>query len=482
MTRPQLHIRREWFRRVFQVIVLVTFVVFTVFAPSWGLGWVPTQVLSRLDPLVGLTILIASRALVAYAAAALITVAVTLVFGRAWCGWVCPIGTVIDLVPGRMPTRKAPLPAWWRFGKFVTLAIVLAAAIFGTLWPMFLDPITIATRPLQELAMPAVGIDAVGQSVGAFLSRDAIGLLAMLSLVPLVVAVGLNAVAKRFWCESVCPLGGLLGAISLGPGVRRRVDHDACISCAKCATACPTRAIDRARDFESSAAECVTCLRCLDVCPTDAVKFSPFASDAETPAVGLDRREALGLLGTTGASLAFTLALPHAHTGEEILRPPGTTEARLAQQCVRCGACYSACPTGSLLPSTSLTSTAGLWTPMLEAPRPAHCSLNCNLCAQVCPTDALHIPTPIEAERLGLGAVAHVDRNWCIAWAKGKDCMACQSACPISGAIYSTTEYNPGWRSVGEARVPHVNTDLCVACGQCTLVCPARQPAIVVVD
>jgi ferredoxin len=114
--------------------------------------------------------------------------------------------------------------------------------------------------------------------------------------------------------------------------------------------------------------------------------------------------------------------------------------------------------------------------------RPAHCTLNCNLCAQVCPTDALHIPTPVEAEILGLGAVAQVDRNLCVAWARGRDCMACQSACPISGAIYSTEEYNPGWRTPGETRVPHVNAELCVACGQCTLVCPARVPAIQVVD
>lgn len=480
MSLPQLHIRRESFRRVFQVAVLAAFAAFTVFAPSWGMGWVPTQVLSRLDPLVALTLVIASRSLVAYGAAALVTLLAAVALGRVWCGWVCPVGTLIDLVPGRRRTRRNPLPTWWAYGKYVTLALVFVAALLGMLWPMFLDPITIVTRPLQEIVQPAVGVDAVGQSVGASLSRDAIGMLAVASLLPLAVALGLNGVAKRFWCESVCPLGGLLGAVSLLPGVRRRVDHAACISCGKCANACPTRAIDRTAAFESGPGECVTCLRCLDVCPTDAIRFSAFAPEGRVELGGPDRREALGLMGATGISIAATIVLPHAHAGAEILRPPGTTEDRLAQKCVRCGACYSACPTGNLRPSTSLTSPAGLWTPMLDE-RPAHCTLNCNLCAPVCPTDALHVPTPEEAEELGLGGAARVERGLCLAWAKGDHCMVCQQVCPISGAIYSTQEYNPAWRSTDRVRAPHVNTDLCVACGQCTLACPARIPAITVV-
>ncbi|MDP2232229.1 MAG: 4Fe-4S binding protein, partial [Actinomycetota bacterium] len=477
VSRVSVKFAREWVRRAVQLAALLAFVYLVVAAPWLNIGWLPSQLFSRLDPLVGLTAVIASRALMAYAALGLVTMAFTFVLGRVWCGWLCPLGTLIELTPSRSGRAANHLPAWWRYGKYAVFALVLGAAIFGTLAPMVLDPITIAMRPLQEIVMPLLGSDAVGVSVGQYLSRDAMRLVAWLSMVPLVVVLALNAVTRRFWCRALCPLGGMVAVGSAASLVRRQVDIEACTRCGKCSRECPTSAISPKLKFTSSPSECIVCLHCTDVCPTAAISFGPVRMLA--PLYVPERRETLIALGATGASLAGVLLLPRAAQAKELLRPPGTTEQRLAERCVRCGACYAACPTGALRPSTSAISPAGLWTPVLDE-RPVHCTMDCNLCAPVCPTDALHTPTDQEAIELGLGGFAVVDKTRCIAWTRGKSCLKCTRFCPISGAIGSTpvvvnTHFGPK-----ETRVPVVTPELCVACGLCTDSCPVQPAAIVV--
>lgn len=466
-------------RRPVQVVSLALFVVLTVAVPWLGIDWLPAQLFSRLDPLVGLTVVIAARAWVSYAAAGLIVLLATVILGRVWCGWVCPLGTLLDVTPSRRRGARR-VPGLLRFAKYGLLAVIVGAAAFGTLSPMILDPVTIAMRPLQELLMPFLGSSALGQSAGRALSRSAIGMLAILSLLPLAVAVGLNAVSQRFWCRSLCPLGALLGLVALLPGARRRVDAATCTSCGRCARNCPTSAVVRSEAFASRQTECIACMTCVDGCETDSIAFTVGTRPALAPTFDADRRAAVVLLGGTGLIMAGALVVPKVASAGEIMRPPSTDEDRLAERCVGCGACYSACPTGALHPSLSVTSKSGLWTPMLYE-RPAHCGMHCNLCATVCPTDALHTPTPIEAAMLDLGVVAHIARPNCIAWAKGKSCLKCRNGCPIVGAIYATKErVMTRFDGVREVWVPHVDESLCIGCGVCVTDCPGGSATITI--
>lgn len=304
---------------------------------------------------------------------------------------------------------------------------------------------------------------------------------ALVSLIPLFLVLATNAVQRRFWCRDLCPLGGMLALLSKAPGLRRVVNAEACTSCGRCAKACPTSAMDRDSAYVSDPSECTVCMACVTECPSKANSFKWAAPSVKLPAYREERRDALVAAGATGAGLAVA-ALPIARSNDPILRPPSTDETRLSELCVRCGACYSHCPTGVLRPSVSFNTVAGPWTPMLDA-RPAHCTLNCNRCAKGCPTDALHTPTIDERISLGLGAYATVDRTRCRAWARGHECMLCQGACPISGAIVgidrpANLPKPRGFMAGGSGatgtsiNVPVVNEDLCVGCDECKRVCP----------
>ncbi|MDR3687268.1 MAG: 4Fe-4S binding protein [Coriobacteriia bacterium] len=464
-------------RRIVQIVLLVAFVGLTIGGLGLGSSWAFSSLFSRLDPLVGLSAALASRAFIAFWAAALLTVVLSIALGRVWCGWICPLGTLIELAPLPALLRSKISPRW-RLGKYVTLAVVLGAAIVGNLGPMILDPVTIIARPLQELARPFVGNDAVGLGIGATLGRGAVHTVAFLSLIPLVLVIALSLAEHRAWCRDVCPLGGLLGVLSKLPGVRRVVDAETCTGCARCAKACPTDAIARKGGFESSSAECIVCLRCLDACPAGANAFGAAPPKLLAPAYQPARRDALIAVGATGLGVV-AVVLPIERADADILRPPSTTPARLAELCVRCGACYSACPTGSLRPSVSFATEAGPWTPMLDE-RPAHCTMNCNRCAVPCPTDAIHTPTQSERIALGLGVRAEIDKTRCRAWANNHACMQCQSTCPISGALVGVERPAnlPSRRGGPPVEVPVVNTELCVGCNQCAPSCAMTPAAI----
>ena len=495
---------RRWTRarRAVQYASLLAFLALFVAAARGG--WPPAvvDVALRVDPLAMLAHLLASRVVLATSALALIIVALTLLFGRAWCGWLCPLGTLIDIcAPRRKPRppdeHRAPAETW-RGIKHALLLAVLGAALLGNLTLLILDPLTLLFRALVAGVWPALdrlvaaaetALYAVPELRGAVESFDAAARPALFPVNPLYyrdawlfVAVlagvlALNWIVPRFWCRYLCPLGGLLGLLSKVAIVRRRVNMPACNACGACARVCPTATI-RAIDHASDPGECTVCMECVAACPRGGNEFAAGLGPITWESYDPGRRQALlaigaGLAGAAVLRSDMAAGRDHPH----LLRPPGARENALLDKCIRCGVCMRACPTGGLQPALAEAGLEGFWTPVL-VPRLGYCDYSCNACGQACPVEAIP-PLALDDKRTRVIGAAYIDQNRCLAWSDRTPCIVCEEMCPLPEKAI-VLEPLPG-ASGEELMAPRVIRERCIGCGICEYKCPVGGQAAIVV-
>jgi polyferredoxin len=505
---PSPAIRRRWkprhwliLRQAFQVASLLAFLALLVGAKR---GQLPPQIANlpiRLDPLAALLTTLAGRLLVPGLWVSLATVIITLVAGRVWCGWLCPLGSLLDFFTFRSLAHRSEGPAErWRLLKYLLLAALLLAAVLGNLTLAFLDPLTILIRTITTAVWPA--LDRVVSGLEAFLypvpllqgplsALDSLFRPLLLPITPTATTdvllfaglfaalVGLNILAHRFWCRYLCPLGGLLGLLAKGSLIRRTVSGE-CNQCAACARVCPTGTIDPQRSFRSDPSECTMCLECLAACPRDGIQFRPELSISPWREYDPKRREVLLSLAATVAWVSLLNAEsvtrpPAAHR----IRPPGVDEASLLERCLRCGICSRTCPTGAIHPAFDQAGLDGFWTPIL-IPRLGYCDYSCNACGQACPTQA--IPAlALDQKRTAVIGSAYIDKNRCIVWADGMECIVCQEMCPLSdkAVVLQTAQMTRADGTSAVLQRPEVLRDRCIGCGICEYKCPVSGEAAI---
>jgi polyferredoxin len=247
----------------------------------------------RFDPLLALTSMIASRTFItASVIELLLAVALALVAGRAWCGWLCPLGTTLDL----LTIKKAyanKMPEALRSVKYGLLMVILMASLFGNLTLLIFDPLTILYRSLAYAILPVLNQGLTAAETLLFpipFFQDPISWLegflrptifplalqyfsqAILFGAVFVGIIALNFLAPRFWCRYICPLGGFLGIFSKTAIFRREVG-DSCRDCSLCSRRCPTGTIDKTRGYISDPSECTLCLDCFKNCPDSTLKI-----------------------------------------------------------------------------------------------------------------------------------------------------------------------------------------------------------------
>jgi polyferredoxin len=458
-SKPAIQVLRScWWvrtRKLTQYLALVGFIA--LFLGSRQGGW-PGNIVNipmRLDPLMALSHMLATRTLVAGSSLALITVLGTLIFGRAWCGWLCPLGTTFDLVSSHRCDTRRPTPTEsWRQVKYIILLIIITAAVLGNLTLLFLDPISILLRTLTISVWPALDqvisflevllhrVPILGESVAIFdtwlrpvilplqpLSfRDEILLAAFFLLVIL-----LDIFAFRFWCRYLCPLGALLGLLSKPALFRRRLMQE-CRNCVLCTRICPTGTINPVKGYSSDAGECTMCMECLEVCPSGRMTFAPTIAPIEWNEYDPNRRSTLLTMGSAIIAVALLRGKVSSRDNPSVLlRPPGVSSmkpgAEAYKECTRCGECLRACPTGGLQPAVMDAGVEGFGSPIL-IPRFGYCDYSCNACGQACPVEAIP-PLNLEQKRLQVIGTAYIHEDRCIAWSNRTPCIVCEEMCPL---------------------------------------------------
>jgi polyferredoxin len=492
-------------RKVVQYLALAAFAV--LFVESHQDGW-PGNLINiplRLDPLLVLAHLLASRTFLAGSALALILVLITLLFGRAWCGWLCPLGTILDLTAPHPVRGKRPAPPeGWRAVKYTLLLTIVAAAIFGNLTLLFLDPLTILLRTLTVSLWPAANqiittletiLYPMPALAGPISNFDAWFRPAIMPLQPayyrdtilfaalFLCLIDLELLASRFWCRYLCPLGGLLGLLSKVAIFRRRLKQE-CKGCTLCTELCPTGTINPAKGYASDPGECTMCLECLETCPRGLTTFSPKASLAGWNEYDPNRRQALFGIGAAIAAIAlYRSDLFARRESPTLLRPPGTLDVNpddvALTQCTRCSECMRVCPTNGLQPAVLEAGPEGFGSPVL-VPRLGYCDYSCNACGQACPVQAISALT-LDEKRLQVIGKAYIDENRCIAWSDHVPCIVCEEMCPLPKKAIQLEEaevWGPDGTQVN-LQLPHVVRDLCIGCGICEYRCPVSSQAAI---
>lgn len=452
---------------------------------------VPADLFLRIDPLVSLSTSIASRSWVYSLVSAVIILLVCVLIPRGFCGYLCPLGSLIDLfdwlIGRRVKRFRVAKDGWWVHIKYYILFGTLIAAAFGVLISGFFSAIPVITRGLLFLGEPAqTGFLRGWHLVVPFHAGHVISLLLFLGV------LGLGLLRPRFWCKYVCPSGAVFSVTNLFRVSERKVE-DSCIKCRKCVDICPFDAIKP--DYTTRTSDCTLCQTCGGVCPTLSIKFVDRwdvmrlkkENDPPTHETPLGRRGFVSL--ATGSALAVTggvaakaatslwgadLENPHAFRP---VRPPGSVpEKEFLQMCIRCGECFKACPNNVLHAEGFEQGFEGLWTPMVKADW-AGCESSCNACGQVCPTGAIQ-PLPLEVKKKTRMALAEVNLQTCLPHAGQEACQLCVDDCAAAGynaiefiQVHTKTDANGNPVEGTGFVAPVVLADKCVGCGLCQTRC-----------
>lgn len=412
----------------------------------------------RFDPLVLLITSIAFRTIITSALLATVILVISLIFGRFFCGFVCPLGTVIDISDSIISrTRAVHKILFFKNLKYVIFFFLVISAIMGISFLHFFDPLVIMERSLTLLLYPVISFFA-SQFI---LIPNAVFTETLLALFVFLSILGFGFVAGRFWCRNLCPLGSFLSLFSRFSLFKFTL-LEGCKECGICENVCPTKAIN-IEERMIDPAECISCLRCLYECPHQTIAYKKYLAPGP---LNIKRREFVTSVAASMIAVPLASSFLHRRLKGRLIRPPGSIrEKDFLNVCLRCGMCMKICPTNGLQPCILEAGINGLWTPRLVS-RIGGCEKNCNKCGQVCPTKAIR-KLSLEEKTYAKMGTAVIEKNRCIAWEQDKVCLICDEACPFN-AISSFNETIQGKTLLR----PFVDERICTGCGLCETLCP----------
>ena len=383
--------------------------------------------------------------------------AVTALIGRFYCAVVCPMGIFQDifvwfhkLIFGNKRPYRYRKPLNWL--RYTVLALFVLAMLVG------MNSIAVLIAPYSAYARMVTGLHATGVAQ-------------WVAIITLVVIGLMSFTMGRMWCNTICPVGTLLGLISRHSLFGIKIDADKCVGCHKCEHRCKSMCIDIDGGKTVDSSRCVNCFTCIGECIQGAVTFGPKGREPKSQSVDGSRRKFVAGTVAVGAAMAVQAQDKKvdgglaALTDKQVplrktpLKPFGAKSLKnFSTRCTACQLCVSQCPEKVLRPSTKLES---LMQPEMNY-HDGYCRMACTRCSEVCPAGAIQPVTKEEKTSISIG-VAVVLKDNCIG------CGTCERHCP-SGAIQMV-----------DSR-PAVNEARCLGCGACEYYCPARPMTAIYVE
>ena len=413
-------------------------------------------------------------------AVVIVLIVLTLIFGRAYCSVICPLGIMQDGISHISSMRKgkkarfrwSPEVKWLRYSILALFIIALAAGLTSV--SALLAPYSAFGRIATSLVRPALPT-------------------AIIAGVTLLVVGILAWIGGRTYCNTVCPVGTVLSFFSRLSLLRPVIDADKCRNCRACEHKCKASCIN-IDNHEIDYSRCVDCFNCLDSCRFGALHYRMARGGKARGASGTVQDNAevsteegkhnAGRRAFISSSVIAATAIALEAQEKKVdggyaavtakkapertnpIVPFGAVSLRhFHQHCTRCQLCVSQCPNDVLRPSTSLDR---LMLPEMSYEN-GWCRPECTKCSEVCPAGAILEITPEEKTAIHVGT-ASVDLDLCVVNRDNVNCGNCARHCP-AGAIMMVRK-NPD--DENSLRIPTVLEDRCIGCGACEFLCPSR--------
>ena len=438
----------------------------------------------------------------------LVTVAVllliTLLVGRVYCSVICPLGVMQDIISwihgktkkkNRFRFGYSPAKNWLRYPILVLFIIGLALGAHSI--AILIAPYSAYGRIAANLFAPLYQF---GNNFFAWIAERA-GSYAFYSTEVWIKSVSSLVIAAvtfvvigflawkhgRTWCNTVCPVGTVLGFVSRFSIFAPVIDTEKCRNCGLCGKQCKAGCINM-KEHEIDYSRCVACMDCIDTCKDGAIRFAcrygkgtpvkerePKAAETKADQGRRAFITSAVIAGTAVAAKAQEMkvdgGLAEIERAEKPERqtplvPAGAISLKhMADHCTGCQLCISVCPNQVLRPSTSLMT---LMQPEMSYER-GYCRPECTRCSDICPAGAIKPVTVEEKSSIQVGhAVVNLDN--CVVNTDEVSCGNCARHCP-AGAIRMVRKDPENPKSL---MIPTVNEERCIGCGACENLCPAR--------
>jgi ferredoxin len=430
---------------------------------------------------------------------------ITLLYGRVYCSMLCPLGIlqdVITYISKKVRFKKVR----FKYAKpsnilrYSLLAGVILSVLFGSITLLtLLDPYSNFGRFFSDLGRPVYTLGnnllaniLMKMKIYSVAPFDIIKINWMMAIYPVLllgVVVWLSVTKGRLYCNTICPVGTFLGLISRYSIFQIKIDQGACTKCAKCTFVCKSQCINL-KEQTVDASRCVGCFNCMNSCENNGISYKMAYSGRKGKIGSSETDESKRSFIASSIMLAGAfagIAKSARVNGAEVpsgdnsgiahrkhySSPPGSKSiSHFNHHCTACHLCVSACPNGVLQPSLFQYGWTGMLQPYMDY-HSGFCNYACTKCGEVCPNGAISTLTVAEKKTCQIGIAQFVQKE-CIVYTKGTSCGSCSEHCPTQAV--KMVPYLHG------LTIPQMTEDICIGCGACERVCPAKPNKAIYVE
>lgn len=439
----------------------------------------------------------------------LVIIIVTMTFGRIYCSILCPLGVYQDGISRMAEKRKKNRYKFKQSRKWLKYSILL---VFAVLLFVGLNSIAILIAPYSIYGRIASNLFAplyqlINNVLAYFAERwDSYAFyhvdvyikslpIFIVSIAYFLIITILSLTSGRWFCNTVCPVGTILGFFARGSLFKPVIDTEKCNSCGLCERNCRCSAID-SKNHKIDYTKCVTCFNCIEKCHQGAMRYRLAGNidnvnkvktiGDETKNGKTSRKTFIATVATLAAASTLkaqekvvdgglaTIEKKKAPKRETPIKPAGSVSLdNFSSRCTGCQLCVQVCPNDVLRASSKLDT---FMQPEMSYER-GYCRPECTKCSEVCPAGAITKVTREQKTAIQIGHAVWIGRN-CVPLRDGVSCGNCAKHCP-SGAI-TMMPYDP--EDATSPLIPTINTEKCIGCGACEHVCPARPFSAIFVE